>query len=147
MLFLKNQKNYQATMINIFLVSCASRGPGYAAREELYEKLNQPVTQEKVMIVKEEVPYEQEFAQQLSDEEAWLNELYTVELSPRVEAKSMPSKKAVRSISSHQKVEVPQMMKPKKYSKSLSKNKGDDLTLDVVPATSSSSGQGYLLND
>jgi hypothetical protein len=59
----------------------------------------------------------------------------------------MSSKKAVRSISSHQKVEVPQMMKPKKYSKSLSKNKGDDLILDVVPATSSSSGQGYLLND
>lgn len=117
MLFLKNQKNYQAIMINIFLVSCASRGPGYAAREALYEKLNQPVTQEKVMIVKEEVPYEQEFAQQLSDEEAWLKELYTVELSPRVEAKSMPSKKAVRSISSHHKVEVPQMMKPKNIQK------------------------------
>ena len=152
MLFLKNQKNYQAIMINIFLVSCASRGPGYAAREALYDKLNQPVTQEKVMIVKEEVipekaQSEQEFAQQLSDEEAWLKELYTVELSPRVEAKSMPSKKAVRSISSHQKVEVPQMMKPKKYSKSVSNNKSDDLILDVVPATSSPTGKGYLLND
>jgi hypothetical protein len=152
MLFLKNQKNYQSIMMSFFLVSCASRGPSYAAREALYEKLVQPGTQEKVVIVKEEVvpvktKSEQEFAQQLSDEEAWLKELYTVETSPRVESNSMSSKKAVRSISSHQKVEVPQMMKPKKYSKSLSKNKGDDLILDVVPATSSSSGQGYLLND
>ena len=105
MLFLKSHKFYQTLLLTTFLSSCASRGPGYAAREELYDKLAQP----EMMANKE-------------------------------------SAVKGRTISSQQTA-----FKEKRHSKKGNTNDSkvmvDDLDLNIVPATSSSSGKGFLLND
>ena len=105
MLFLKSHKFYQTLLLTAFLSSCASRGPGYAAREELYDKLAQP----------------------------------------EMMAKKEPAIKA-RTISS-QEVAPKAKRLAKKEKATYSKVMVDDLDLNIVPATSSSSGKGFLLND
>ncbi len=141
-----------------FIVACASRGPTLAAREELYEKVLQPGTIEKVAKVKEAAPVNQSSPQekipdievsfQEVDEEAWLSEGLNKNENPvkKMQSLSFKEDKSFRNISSHQDAEALKKTQPK-TPKSFSKVVIDDLDLEVVPSTSSSSGKGFLLND
>lgn len=144
MSFLKIQKIGNASLtLSLLLASCASRGPGYAAREELYDKLAQsqrpaqpervvrPGVVEKVAVAKEEV---------VPDSPVVVEPVFS-----EPEVVSAPPK-ATRTITSNPMVEAPKVSKVKK-AKSYSKVIVDELDLNIVPATSSPSGQGYLLND
>ena len=144
MSFLKfKQIGNTSLILCLLLASCASRGPGYAARVELYDKLVQsqknsqperidrPGVVEKVAVAREEVIPEASVVV-----EPVFSEPEVVSAPP----------KAVRTITSNPIVEAPKVSKVKK-AKSYSKVIVDELDLNIVPATSSPSGQGYLLND
>ena len=128
MLFLKSHKFYQTLLLTTFLSSCASRGPGYAAREELYDKLAQPE-----MMAKKEPAIKE------------VN-IVSVEQVPAQVAPAPAIVETPRSISS-QEVTPKAKRKAQKEKATYSKVMVDDLDLNIVPATSSSSGKGFLLND
>ena len=128
MLFLKSHKFYQTLLLTTFLSSCASRGPGYAAREELYDKLAQP--------------------EMIAKKEPAIKEVNFVSVE-QVPAQGAPTPSIVetpRTISS-QEVAPKAKRHAQKEKATYSKVMVDDLDLNIVPATSSSSGKGFLLND
>ena len=153
-MFLKSQKFYQAIIGSVFLFSCASRGPGYAAREELYEKLSQSETPLKrepaVKDLKSEsllgsVPESlvDSYSASISSEEENLSPQMEMVQTPVPEnlipkALSSTNEEVPRAISS-------QEVAPKKNLST--KVIVDDLELQVVPSTSSTSGKGFLLSE
>ena len=157
MAFLKKQLNASYSIIVSFMLfSCATRGPGYAAREALYEKSAQPEIIQKVAKVEEEIStvkveaqenvQESKVANQDIYDEAWLSEGRSEKKALVTKGLPLKEKKSSRSISSQQVFKTTKVLKEKK-SKSFSNVVIDDLDLEVVPSTSSSSGKGFLLND
>ena len=138
MMFLKSQKFYQAIIGSVFLFSCASRGPGYAAREELYEKLSQSETP-----LKREPAVKDLKSESISSEEE--------NLSPQMEMVQTPvPENLIPETLSSTNEEVPRAISSQEVApkKNLStKVIVDDLELQVVPSTSSTSGKGFLLSE